>query len=206
MDRRAGYYGRFAPHGGELKFHDVSIQDAVIASTGAVTVSLNLIQGGSTESLRIGRKCTIQSIHWRYRITLPEQDAVATPAVSESFRLIVFKDKQANGTMPAVLDLLETANMQSFRNLANEGRFVFLCDKVLSLNYNTLASDGAGVVSQGQTIKDYVWNKKVSVPIEFNGNTGAIGEIRSNNFGALFFSNGGVGGLTSQFRLRFSDR
>lgn len=202
--RTGGVYGRFS-NGGELKFFDVPLTDAVIAAGGTITDSINKIAQGVTEVTRVGRKCTIKSISFRYKLTLPEQDAVGSPAVSDTVRLIVYMDKQCNGATAAVTDLLETADFQSFRNLANSGRFVFILDVTKDLNYLTLASDGAGVVSQAEVGRSYTFYKKCNAPIEFNAAAGAITEIRSNNFGMLIMSSGGIAGLDSQFRIRFSD-
>lgn len=205
-DRVGGYYGRFSGVRGELKFHDVDLNDAVVSGTGTVTASINLIPQGVTESERVGRKCTIKSVHWRYNLILPEQDAQATPENGDSIRIILFVDKQANGATAAVTDILETATIHSFKNLANQQRFVFLSDKLTSLNYNSLASDGAGVVSQSRFLVQYTMNKTCNLPIEFSGVTGAIGEIRSNNIGVLLISSSTIMKFDSKFRLRFSDQ
>ncbi len=197
--------GRYASRAGELKFHDVDLDDAVVAAGGAVTATVNIIPQGVTESQRIGRKCTIKMINWRYRLTLPEQDAVATPAESETVRVIMYIDKQCNGATAAVTDVLETADWQSFRNLANSGRFQFLMDKNYVMNYVTLASDGAGVVSQGRMVYEDTFYKKCDIPIEFNSTLGVIAEIRSNNIGVLLIPEQGVATFASKIRLRFSD-
>ncbi len=204
-DRVGGYYGRYAGPKGELKFHDVNLDDAVVATAGTVTPTINIIAQGVTESQRIGRKCTIKQINWRYDVILPEIDAAGTPGSGDSLRIIIFIDKQANGATAAVTDLLETANFLSFRNLANSGRFTFLMDKMHNINYAGLASDGAGVVSQANRIFAYSWYKRCNLPIEYSSTTGAIGEIRSNNIGVCLLSRSGVVQLDSHFRLRFSD-
>ncbi len=77
-DRVGGYYGRYA-NGGELKFHDVDLVDAVVAAGFNVTETINIIAQGVTESTRVGRKCTIKSINWHWRVNLPAADAVAVP-------------------------------------------------------------------------------------------------------------------------------
>ncbi len=204
-DRVGGYYGRYAGREGELKFHDVDLDDAVVSGTGTVTATINIIPQGVTESQRIGRKCTLRRMGWRYSIELPEADAVATPPESGTVRMILFIDKQANGATAAVLDLLETATIQSFRNLANSGRFTFLCDKLHNLNYHNLASDNAGVVSAARTRFEFTFFTKLDLPIEFSSTTGAIGEIRSNNLGVLLISSATVCRFDSSIRIRFSD-
>lgn len=207
-DRVGGFYGRYAGRDAELKFFDLDIDKDPTLSAGFIlnAGSVNNIASGTQENQRIGRKCTIRSIHLRYLLLLPEQDAVATPAIGDSLRIIVYQDKQANGAAAAILDILETANIHSFRNLANSGRFNVLCDKLHNVNYAGLASDGAGVVSQAGVSFNYVWNKKVNIPLEFSSTTGATTEIRSNNLGILLIGNQGVVGYFSQLRLRFSDQ
>ncbi len=204
VTRTGGFYGRFS-NGGELKFHDVDLDDAVISATGTVTASVNLIAQGVTESTRVGRKCVIKSIMWRGQYSLPEQDAQTTPQDADTARIIMFLDKQANGATAAVTDILESADFQSFNNLANSGRFVKLLDKNVDLNVLALGSDGAGVISSGAVNKSFTFYKKCNIPIEFSSTTGAITEIRSNNIGVLLLSRTGAMGFASKIRLRFSD-
>ncbi len=206
--RAAGYRvtaGVARSGAGELKFHDVDLDDATVASAGTVTPSINLIPQGVTEKTRVGRKCTLQAIQWNYTVSLPESDAQATPGAGDVLRVILFLDKQANGATATVLNLMETADYQSFLNLSNSGRFRILSDTRHSLNYATLASDGAGVVSSAQVLRETKYYKSCSIPIEFDSTTGAITEIRSNNIGVLLISKNNAAGFASKFRLRFSD-
>lgn len=206
--RTGGYYGRFAGKAdGELKFFEQVVDDATVAQGGTIQTagSINDIPQGVTESTRVGRKCTIKSIHCRMLISLPTQDANATPALGDSLRYVLYMDKQCNGATAAVTDIFEQNDFHSFRNLANSGRFVILKDTIYNINYAGLASDGAGVVSQGSVTKQLKFNVKCNAPIEFNSTTGAITEIRSNNFGVCLFSSSGVLGFFSNMRLRFSD-
>ena len=114
-------------------------------------------------------------------------------------------DKQCNGATAAVTDVLETAHWQSFRNLSNSGRFNIFLDKVVTLNYAGLASDGAGVVSQARVTRELDFYKTCTVPLEFDSTTGAITEIRSMNIGVLLIGSGQNVQFDSKFRLRFSD-
>ncbi len=198
-------YTRRTSFPGELKFHDVELDDAVVAAGGNVTATINVIPQGVTEIQRIGRKCTIRSIHWKYRVDLPEVGPVASPNTIDEVRVILYLDKQCNGATAAALDLLETATLRSFRNLANSGRFVFLMDKVHTLNWTTLASDAAGAYRQAEVVREYSFNKKCEIPIEFNAAAGTIDEIRSNNLGVLLVGVNGAAGFLSSIRLRFSD-
>ncbi len=205
--RRGGYYGRYNTPGGagELKFFETAIDDAVVVGAGAVSPSVNLIPQGVTESTRVGRKCTLKALMWRGNVTLPEQDAQTTPQSGDVVRLMVILDKQANGAVFTVTDILETADWQSFNNLANSSRFRVLMDRLITLNYQGLASDGAGVVSQANYVLPFTFFKKCNIPLEFSSTTGAIGEIRSNNVTILAITSGGIAGLGSNFRVRFAD-
>lgn len=200
--RTSGFFGRFA-QGGELKFHDVTVDDPSISSAGTIQTLLNGIAQGTTESTRIGRKCTIRSINWRWMLI--KAAASSKSASSDTVRVILYLDKQANGATAGVTDILETDQFLSFNNLANKSRFRTLMDRTYSMNSTAGGGDG--------TTEDYTefqlndsFYKKVNIPIEFSGTAGTIGEIRSNNIGCLILSEtGAICALVSRMRLRFSD-
>ncbi len=212
MTRTQGFWGRYGPasrshgHAVELKFFDAVFNDAVISATGDVIPSLNLVAQGITEKTRIGRKMTITNLHMNYTIQLPELDAGATAAPNDTVRFITFIDTQCNGATAAVLDVLETADQMSFNNLGNSGRFRVLKDQRVNMNYLSLASDGAGVVSSAQVGRTFSFHKKLNLPIEFDAAAGAITEIRSNNIGVLWISSSGAAAAVQcNARIRFSD-
>ncbi len=190
---------------GELKFHDLDINVNPIAAAGGIIIdSVNKISQGVTESERIGRKCRIKSINWRWDLLLP---GTATRAeTSDVVRILLYLDKQANGATATVTGILESADFQSFNNLSNKGRFRTLMDRT----YNLSASAGSGrgttdTLDYGEfTLQDSTF-LKVNIPVEFSGTTGAIGEIRSNNIGVLAIGKAGYTIFSSKMRLRFSD-
>ncbi len=203
IDRTGGFFGRFAK-GGELKFHDVDLDDALIDSGGTITPSIALIPQGVTEITRVGRRCTIRSINWRFHL-IGATDANTAGPPPEVVRILMYIDKQANGATAAVTDILESADFQSFNNLANKSRFRTLMDRTYAMNY--LASTGADATAEWklEDIEDSFF-KKVNLPMEFDSTTGAITEIKSNNIGVLLISRDGTNvGFGSKIRLRFSD-
>lgn len=202
--QRPSQYRVIGAGGSELKFHDVALNDAVVSAAGTITPSINFIPQATTEIGRIGRKCTVVAINWHYTFILPEVDAVGTPAAGDFVRVILYVDKQTNGAAATATDILETDNFLSFRNLANSGRFNVLLDKTVVLDYKTLASDGAGVVSSAAVLRQGSFYKRCNIPLEFSS-TGVpvIDDIRSNNLGVLLLSANGVAAFTSSFRLRF---
>ena len=197
--RRARVRGRPSKLNGELKFHDVDLDDTAIAVGGTVTASINLIAQGVTESERVGRKCTIRSILWRWNLQYPSQAVMAS--TSDSIRLVMYTDKQANGATAAVTDLFESNDYQSFNNLSNSGRFRVLYDKTIGMQQNAAI---AGPVTNEQD-KNGTFFQSVNIPIEFSAGAGTIAEIRSNNLGVMLFSRVGVCRFDSKIRLRFSD-
>ena len=196
--RTSGYYGRFAA-GGELKFWDGAKALTTVPVAGSISDrSLNLIPQGVTESSRVGRKCTAKALSMTFTAVLP---SVVTDALaSDTYRIIIYKDKQTNGATAAVLDILEAAQFNSYRNLANSGRFVTLYDQTKVL---VSPATDAGQNSQSET----TWsiNLRLSCPLEFSGVTGAIGEIRSNNLGVLVVGRKGTVQVGYTWRVRFSD-
>lgn len=209
-DRQAGYYGRYAGAGrtGELKFHDIDVNDSTVTAGGVIqnAGTINIIPQGVTEVQRIGRKCTIRSIHWRYQIQLPEVVAAATPSGPDTLRVMLYLDKQANGATAANTDILEAADFQSYRNLANSSRFVILHDKMHTINYLTLSNQQAAAeLVQTLVAHNYEMNLKCTIPIEFDSTTGALTETRSNNLGVMLVGQNGNCGFNSKIRLRFSD-
>ncbi len=191
--------GRKSKVNGELKFHDVDLDDAAISVAGTVTGTINIIPQGVTESDRVGRKCTIRAIGWRWNINYPSQAVMAS--TSDAVRLIMYLDKQANGGAAVTLDLLETDDYQSFNNLSNSGRFRVLYDRTVDMYQPTAI---AGPVT-GEKEVSGTFFKQCNIPIEFSAATGAIAEIRSNNLGVILFSHGGFCRFDSKIRLRFSD-
>jgi hypothetical protein len=202
-DRSSGFYGRFSGRQGELKFFDTEIYDATVANGGTIFPSWNLIPQGVTESQRVGRKCTIRRIGFRYTTGLPAVNNVSSARGGETVRVIVFLDRQANGTAATVTDILETQQYNSFNNLANSSRFRILYDKRHDMSYmNTTNASNDDV--DGTSISGSFF-ANVNLPIEFSSTTGVIGEIRSNNIGLLLISQSEQGYLEGRVRVRFSD-
>ncbi len=206
VDRTGGYYGRFAGANAELKFHDFTVDDAVIAAGGVLTTSINLIAQGTGESERIGRKCTLKSIFWRGSLALPLLELEGSPGSSERIRLIMYQDKQTNGAAATALGILEAVTVDDYRNLANSGRFNILYDHTVVLNYSTLSHFAVNSFSMAENKRNFSFFKKCNIPLEFDNTVGALTELRSNNIGLLIVSEGGSGALISRIRLRFSDQ
>lgn len=200
--------GRKATPQGELKFFDTVVANTNVTTTGViVSPSLVLIPQGVTESERVGRKCVVTQLHLRGMVTLRQSSNGAQCA--DRFRMIIYLDRQTNGAVGggvAVTDILETADIDSFRNLANTQRFQVLSDKTFAMN--PAAAEGNAAVNICERIYNLKENVKKKIPLEFSGTTGAIGEIRSNNIGILCIASETVINVSQvkyTTRVRFSD-
>ncbi len=202
--RRKGYYGRYNRPGAELKFHDITVVDGVVANGGEIQTALLQVNQGISESQRIGRKVVIRKIQMRFRLCLPSSTNEAS--TTDTCRIMIIQDTQTNGAMPVVLDVLETADIFSWNNLSNKGRFRTLCDKTIGLT--------GGISGNGTTTRtgatEYVgtWYKKCNIPIEYDNSasSGVITSIRSNNIFMLLCSSDNLIGFVCDLRFRFSDQ
>ncbi len=200
--RTAGFYGRYnKTTSGELKFHDIDVDDALIAAGGTIAEdSILTIPQGVTEIQRLGRKCVVKSINWRFAMVLPTSTDVTDSG--DFVRVIMYQDKQTNGAAAVALDILETNDFQSFRNLANVGRFTILMDREYELSSRSGAGNGtANDYGEDRIIDSFF--KKCNIPIEYDSTTGAITEMRTNNIGVLLLSAGGLVNFDSKMRVRF---
>lgn len=191
----------------ELKFHDHTVDGSAIAAGGVIVSDIiNDISAGTLEQQRIGRKITIKNINWRYQLKLPILDDSALLESSEVMRLIFYQDKQCNGTPATAIQIMETViGIHSFRKLANAGRFTILMDKVYVLNYQAVSHLANDTIAQAEVLIEDSFFKKVHIPIEFLGTSGAIRNVTSNNLGVLVITRSGTGSLTSKVRIRFTD-
>ncbi len=186
----------------ELKFHDVDLDDATITAGANITPSINLVAQGTDESERIGRKFTIKNIGWRFSVTLPA--VTGSASAKDTVRVLMYVDKQCNGATAAALDVLETADYQSFNNLANKSRFRTLMDRTYDLNAGAGGGDGT-TEDYGSVVINDTFFKKVNIPIEYSAVASTITGISSNNIGVILMSSAGIGGFKSKLRLRFTD-
>ncbi len=187
----------------EKKFHDVEDQANSTTTAGTISEDLLVIEQGVAENQRVGRKIWIRQINMRIVLGLGVQ-ATAVGGGSIQTRLMLIHDKQCNGALPTVLDVLETADQLSYRNLANAARFTVLKDKLVTLQPPSGAGDGAAN-DFSQALRIYKYSKKCNIPISFSGTTGAIAQKTTGNVFVLAIASNTLGTWTSALRFRFTD-
>ncbi len=208
--RSTGFFGRFAAPGGELKFLDTAIGDTSLTTSGVIlnSGSINVIPQDVTESSRVGRKCLVKGIYIKAKLRC---SVTATSSEATNlYRIVVYQDKQCNGATATVAQLLQTADILSFRNLENTNRFKFWYDKTRS--WAAQAGAGNGTTNTfAESMKYISINLPMpeGVPLEYDNtaSTGAIATIRSNNFGIMVICQDSdiAGVIQLQVRVRFSD-
>lgn len=152
-------------------------------------IANNIILVGTSPTSRIGRKITMKSLYLRYRV-VPSTD----PAPS-STRILVVYDKQTNGALPVVTDILQTNEYNAPNNLSNMDRFITLVDIITQLP------------NSAQTVSGSEY-RKINLDTVFNLiNGGTVADI---NFGGVFIlcvpASGAVLNTTTIYsRIRFTD-
>jgi len=173
--------------------------------TGEVPASgqLTLIPQGVTQSTRIGSKCDITNLYFRGGITWN-----TVTATNSRVRLMIVMDTQCNGAAATWSDVLvNDTNIYSFNNLTNSQRFRILKDWIIMQPLGMYDSTGTVKIAP-QTYLEFYKKFKEPVPVVYNSTTGAITEIRSNNFFLLAASDVSDDGnsFLGSCRLRFTDK
>lgn len=207
--RISGYYGRYNRASvlkstavvNELKFYDTNITATVVASTGtkfpATDLTFVKIPVGTGPSERIGRQIRLKSVNAYLTVT-----KVADTSSTDVVRIIWLLDTQANGSSPNVNEILNTASYNSFRNMANSKRFVFLGDKEI-----TIASQNWNGTQFSAIDRQVNFFKNMNTVIEYDSSvtTGALTTIRSNNILMLAISKNGTATVQGTVRVRYDD-
>lgn len=190
-------YKRTILKGVEQKFHNFG--SVIVPTTGGEIVdSINIIAQGSFPFQRVGRKVHLTSFGWRWRLKMLSKTAANDS--SDTVRIIIYLDTQCNGTAATVLDLLDDADFQSFNRLASRGRFRTLMDRTY-----TLTPNGALAANTLEVVINDSFYKKLDIDIEYDGVTGALSEITSNNIGMLMIGTDQLTTVSSNGRIRYTD-
>lgn len=191
----------------ELKFFDTIRVADPVSNSGVIQNSLVLIPQGTGEKSRIGRRVFVRWISANWLIKLPAQAALSavTAVGGDVLRIIVFQDKQANGANTTVLDILETADFDSYRNLANLQRYRIFMDKTIIMNRQVAVNNSTtSTISLPESLRRCTMGMRVNIAIDYDGTAGTIDELQTSNISALYISQAGsVGIKDNKFRVRY---
>lgn len=188
----------------ETGFLDVATATYALDTTGTVTL-LNAVPQGTSVNQRVGKKMVMKSLQARGAM-----NNGSTAILNDVAYMIVY-DKRPTGALPAVTDILVTANSTAMNNDANSGRFTVVKRIDECLVGNASVTGAVANALTEATIKscDFYLDLKNLPTVYKAAGTGAIGDIEQ---GALYLVT--VGGtaagtaaasVTQQFRLRFID-
>jgi len=137
----------------EIKCVDLPETTLTLNASGAIG-AINLIRAGSSYFNRIGRKINMKSVRCNFYLA-----PIRAVTVIDYVRIMLVYDKQANGALPSITDILQstdqagtntTTNMSN-ANLNNRDRFKILRDQRI-----TLAAVAAGPPLQPTNMFDQV--------------------------------------------------
>ncbi len=156
----------------EYKFHDVDSTSQTVSSA-ATIVQLTNIPQGDTDITRDGAQVKLTRLNIKYLLT---DNGAATPSI----RVMLIHDKQTNGAIYAIGDLLaNTAIFDSIispNNLDNKYRFRVLYNKVITF------SDSGNQNAYREIFKD------LDIRLRFNGSTPSIADLNSDSLSLVFVS------------------
>lgn len=203
--RSGGFYGLYTKRGrDELKTVDTSASNLAVSTTPQF-VLLNGVATGTDYNTRVGRKTLLKSLYVRINFKFNSNNPVAGVAC----RLMIIQDKQSNGAVPTIANVLQTGNYIDPINLDNRERFNVLMDKLYTF---FPASTSAGPIIGGgnpitKTVKVY---KKLNLATIFSGVGATIGSIQTGGIWMLWVTDTGVAAtphylLDYYSRVRFVD-
>nr|AUH21332.1 hypothetical protein [uncultured bacterium]AUH21338.1 hypothetical protein [uncultured bacterium]AUH21344.1 hypothetical protein [uncultured bacterium]AUH21350.1 hypothetical protein [uncultured bacterium] len=204
--RNVGNYGRY-PKSKELKYHDTDVTIPGIAVAGSIIDTLNGVEQNTTEKTRVGRKIFIKRVQLRGEVSLPGLLAAGqTSTHGARVRVIMYLDKQANGAAATPGVILQTTDINSWRDMEHVDRFRILYDKVHTLNRPTVTEEPAGTFQSPTVVKNFSMGKNCNIEILYSSPSGDVGNVQSNNIGMLFLSTETlITEFTGTARIRYTD-
>lgn len=195
-----GFYGPLMRRGPqpELKTIDTLAVAQSFTTAGSVRL-LNGVAQGDDITNRQGRRIRMKSILFKL---FPSLGAGVTNG--DHLRVIVFIDYQANATLAAVTDILDSASALSPTNLSNRARFKIIYDKWKPVAASTYS---AGIANGTFTPPQFTFYKKMAEDVTFGGTGNTIGSIQTGALGCLVISNQSSSAILYQLhtRVRFVD-
>jgi hypothetical protein len=199
-DGNLEHYYRDVIGRGEHHFTDTALSSQVFDSTGLVTLLNDIAEGTSTQE-RTGRKIAMTGV------TLRSYAVNGSTATSNKCCVLLVEDLRPGSSLPAVSDILESANSDALNNEAGFGRFKIHMRKTFILRgKNSAAALDAGAVP----IRNFDKFKPLkNRETHYSGSTGSIGQIIKGALYLVTVGNNGAGtgaaSLEGSVRIAFKD-
>lgn len=143
--------------------HPIDVNTAVNpnATTGSFTLLNSTIQGDAAGN-RQGNSILMKMVNINLKVTM------ATNATHSTVRMILFWDKECNGSTPVISNLLSQSSVMGNYNHDEATRFPILADKRVTLSVSG---------NQEMTLRIY---RKLFKHTHYDGNVGSIADIVDN--------------------------
>lgn len=233
--REGGQIGLWTtPRSTEIMATDIMCNDLPVQSANAATatsfVLLNGITAGSAFYERRGRKIGMDTL--RVDVCFRPIASLTALTVTPTWkgRFIIFYDRQANGTIPTIPNLLLDVNsatpggsttVWSNPNLNGRDQYMILMDERFVFPGQVVQATAGQTLPTEQGTFDPTLNfthfkryiKLKSLVAQYSGDTTGIGSIQSGALWAYFFREGTAAAsdpaevwrMDARIRLRFSD-
>lgn len=209
VKRRRGSYGAIAPVSKgvkryvkgcmnrllEIKTYNQAPSGNITPGTGGTMTGglCNAITQGDGDNQREGNVIHIKKLSFLF---------TAFDTVPSLVRVIVFIDRQSNGSTPTVTDVLDSASyLSQFSELTVVGhggtRFSILMDKTWTINPQITATAGYGA----HITKTF----KLKMPVTYIANAGTAGDVSKNNIWLLSISSTTTGVYQYSSSLVYTD-
>lgn len=215
ITRTEGRYARARLAAGaapQKKYFDTGYSATSIDANGTILTSPCLVPGGSTDTTRVGNKINICNFDIKISFSLDKPTNITAGILSNNVRMILYVDKQTNGAAATPANILTGASptIFSFRNMDTVDRFRILADKYYNLEPKTAVAIGAldntanisAAVGAFRMIRK---SFKLNLPVHYDGVTGAITELKSNNLGILLITNVTGTNFSANARIKYYD-
>jgi len=180
----------------ELKYADAGASVGN-TSSGHIT-NLFAIQNGTGPDERIGRSVSLHDMNVNYRI------ATNGNALYSLVRVMIIYDKQTNGALPAITDIVASTGTVTQFNANNRSRFMILYDR----SHTGAASSETTASLAAFADNPTVVNKKISLKgkkTEFDGTTTNISDIEKGAIYLLVLANNSSTLINYTTRIQYMD-
>ncbi len=164
---------------GEMKQLSSTGTATAIPDGNGILIQLSNLQQGDSNVTREGNSITIKHLEMRLMLK------IAAAAFSSQVRVMLIRDKQANGAVLTVNEVLQSSanflGLISPRDVNHLQRFVVLYDRVHVLNQNITTT-----LSTTRHVKKL---KKQNIKIRYDANVGDITDVQTNSYSMLLISN-----------------
>ena len=108
------------------EFKKVDTQSEIAITDAPQIRLINALQKGDNFNNRDGRSVRFKSIQLKWTVFMNPLN------VRTAVRCMIVQDKQPNGTLMLIGDLLDETHTNSFKNLSNRKRFIILKDETIT--------------------------------------------------------------------------